>query len=87
MSGKGVDETTLELARKGRDEVYNLRLNDESVLWIPPEAKHLQVRLMTSVHMRPSSYRGAGAILKRLGKYYLSPVIEEDAREFIRMCL
>lgn len=69
MSGRSVEEIALGPARRARDGVYRVRFNGEPAVWIPPEAKHLRVRLMISAHMKQSGHRGPGATSKRLSAH------------------
>ena len=87
MSGRGVEETPLGPARRGKDGVYRVRQHGEPVLWIPEEAKRLQVRLMTCAHMREAGHRGAAATLERLKPYCAWPGMEGDVKEFLMLYL
>ena len=87
MSGRGVEESPLGPARQGKDSVYRVRQHGELMLWIPEEAKRLQVRLMTCAHMREAGHRGAAATLERLKPYCAWPGMEGNVKEFVRLCL
>ena len=56
-------------------------------LWIPPDDKALQVRLMVCAHMRSAGHRGVAPTLFRLKEFCVWPHMDAQVREFVRQCL
>lgn len=82
-----MEETALGPMRKGRDGICRGQLDGDLLLWIPPEAKYLRVRLMTSARMTLRGNRSGGATPKHLNTSCVWPGIEEDVRQFVRTYL
>ena len=49
--------------------LYRVRFGGHTVLWIPAQARDLQVRLMVCAHMKDAGHRGAVATLQRLSEF------------------
>ena len=67
--------------------LYRVRVGGRSVLWIPAQARDLQVRLMVCAHMKDAGHRGAVATLQRLSEYCCWSDMERHVTEFVRQCL
>ena len=54
------------------------------MLWIPAQARDLQVRLMVCAHMKDAGHRGAVATLQRLSEYCCWSDMERTSRHGVR---
>lgn len=53
-------------AVKDHEGLYRVLVDDRNVLWVPDDARELQVRLMVCAHMQEAGHRGYAATLQRL---------------------
>ena len=87
--GDGVDSfpTTFGQATLADDGLFRVHVGDRDVLWITPDDKILQTRLMVSAHMRSAGHRGVAPTLFRLKEYCVWPHMDSQVRDFVRQCL
>ena len=72
---------------KDGEGLFRVHVAGGDVLWIPPQAKELQTRLMVCAHMKGAGHRGVVATLQRLQEYCCWYRMEAQVAEFVRQCL
>ncbi|CAM9877797.1 unnamed protein product, partial [Chrysoparadoxa australica] len=83
--GEGVDDQSLIPDLLYRDGL-NWLAENKQVVWIPDNAKELQMRLMVVAHSGAGGHRAHAATLAKLGDYKWT-TMEADVRKFVKDCL
>lgn len=64
-----------------------MQIDGRDVLWIPDDAKDLQLRLMVCAHMTEAGHRGSVATLQRVKEYCGWANMDAQVREFVNQRL
>lgn len=57
------------------------------MLWIPNQARAIQVMLLVGARVQEAGHRGVDTKLARLSAHCVWTTLEHDAREFVLKCL
>ena len=87
VSGASSFTTPVGRARKDNKDLFRLGLDGQDVLWIPEQAKEMQMRLMVSVHIKDARHWGVEATLQRLQGHCYWFCMEVHVTEFVKQCL
>ena len=87
VSGASSFTTPVDRATKDIGNLFQMRLDNPDVLWIPEKANEMQTRLIVCAHMEDAGHRGLVATLQWLQGYCCWFRIEVHVTEFVKRCL
>ena len=76
--GKAVLDSPLEIVARGGNGSYRVDYGGMQVIWVPPEERSLQVRLMVCAHLQDAGHRSICATMYRLEAYCFWEGMEEE---------
>ena len=82
VSGASSFTTPVGRATKDNKDLLRVGLDGRDVLWIPEQAKEMQMRLLVCIHMKDTGHGGVVVTLQRLQGYCCRFRMEVDVTEF-----